>query len=145
MTIVIIQRITAMMPMPVCASLGRAGDRERGHRKGCNRSQDYDCLLHHRFSKTALSQANGIDQRHSFKPRLSRSPSAQLDVTGWRPGRQAISRRVSPGCAAVGNRPARDRTEVKPSQYFLKIAYILPNQESLPLLAFSPKHFHDFD
>src|SRR6266576_3310574 len=55
MTIVIIQRITAMVPMPVCASLGRAGDRERGHRKGRNRSQDYDYLLHHRFSKTAVT------------------------------------------------------------------------------------------
>jgi hypothetical protein len=75
MTIVIIQRITAMVPMPVCASLGRAGDRERGHCKGRNRSQDYDCL-HHRFSKTALNQTNGIDQRH--KPQLSRSPSAQF-------------------------------------------------------------------
>src|SRR3982074_1132850 len=78
MTIVIIQRITAMMPMPVCASLGRAGDRERGHRKGGNRSQDYDCLLHHRFSKTALSQASSIDQRHRFKPRSARSTSAQF-------------------------------------------------------------------
>src|SRR5260370_17157768 len=132
MTIVIIRRITAMMPMPVCASVGRGGDRERGQGKGCNRSQDYDWLLHHRFSKTALSQANGIDQRHSFKPRLSRSPSAQLDVTGWRPGRQAISRRVSPGCAAVGIPPAGGRTDVTPSPYFEKNASPLTKRHNFP-------------
>src|SRR6266700_1697200 len=62
MTIVIIQRITAMMPMPVCASLGRTGDRERGHRKGRYRSQDYDCLLHHRFSKS------GTEPSERYRP-----------------------------------------------------------------------------
>jgi hypothetical protein len=60
-----------MMPMPVCAGLGRAGDRERGHRKDGNRSQDYDCLLHHRFSK------NGTEPSERYRP----APSFQAAIS----------------------------------------------------------------
>src|SRR6266852_5987572 len=144
MTIVIIQRITAMVPMPVCASLGRARDRERGHRKGCNRSLDYDCLLHHRFSKTAPSQTNGIDQRHSFKLRSTRSPSAQFGRYRLATGPPSHLSAGIPLCAAAGSRPAWVRTDGTPSQHFEKSASLLTKREIFPQFECAQTIFLDF-
>src|SRR5216683_3548248 len=120
MIVVVVQRVTiVMMPMPVGARLGRTGDRERGHRKHGNRSQNRCCFFHNRSFK------NGTEPSQSY--------ISAIVSTGGHPVRLRcgvdviVSRRAPSGLSAaatrVESRPCRRRMDAVLNRYFPKMLH----------------------